>query len=56
MFNLRDFLAHSMANGSWDYECTGKPLREHYIFADRVIVKAKQRVLSVDFNKEITDA
>lgn len=56
MFNLRNFLAHAMADGSYDYEKTGEPQGHHYAAADRIINKAKQKLLSVDFNKEICEA
>jgi hypothetical protein len=61
MFNLRNFLAHAMADGSYDYEKTGEPQSHHYAAADRIINKAKHKLkgnpdLCIDFNQEIRDA
>lgn len=53
--NIRNTLAHAIADGSYDYEKTGKPQEHQYKAADRIVARLKQESLrGVDLNKEFT--
>lgn len=39
---ILDTIAHAIADGSWDYEKTGKPERDHYLKAERVIAALRK--------------
>lgn len=40
--NIKETIAHAMADGSYDYEKTGKPQEHHYKAAERVIQRLKK--------------
>lgn len=53
MMDLRGIIAHALADGSYDYEKTGKPQAYHYSMAERVIARltklAGDNNLSLEF-------